>query len=82
MWYTSDGKETTLAKQKEIVDRRGQHFKCDKNYLDEIKQFPGCVPKKCGRYAFDKLVTAQETEILLNLAKKGILSKFISTYIA
>ncbi|KAJ3661465.1 hypothetical protein Zmor_005860 [Zophobas morio] len=73
VWYTSkDGKEISLAKQKDIVVTRGQAVDCDPEYINEIKQFPGCVPAKCGRYVSDKLVTFNEAETLLNLAKKGI----------
>lgn len=73
VWYSSkSGKETNLAKQKEILDQRGQAFECDEDFLEEIETFPGCVPKKCGRYVTDKLVTANEADILLKIAKRGI----------
>jgi len=73
VWYTSkSGKETSLARQKETLQQRGQAFKCDDEYLDEIEDFPGCAPKKCGRYVSDKLVTANEANILLKIAKRGI----------
>lgn len=72
VWYSSKGGETSLAKQTEILQHRGQNFECDSDYLEEIKSFSGCVPKKCGRYVLDKLVTANEADILLRIAKKGI----------
>ncbi|XP_044270433.1 2-oxoglutarate and iron-dependent oxygenase domain-containing protein 3-like [Tribolium madens] len=73
VWYTSkDGKEVSLAKQKDILPIRGQTVECDSKYLDEITQFPTCVPIKCGRFVSDKLVTINEAETLLNVAKKGI----------
>ncbi|XP_068892496.1 2-oxoglutarate and iron-dependent oxygenase domain-containing protein 3-like [Tenebrio molitor] len=73
VWYTSkDGKETILAKQKDVLPLRGQTVECDKKYLNEIKQFSGCIPTKCGRFVSDKLVTINEVEALLNVAKKGI----------
>lgn len=73
VWYTSkDGKEISLAKQKDILPTRGQSVDCDSKYLDEIKQYPSCVPVKCGRYVTDKLVTVNEAQTLLNVAKRGI----------
>lgn len=73
IWYTSkDGKETALATQKDVLQQRGQSFECDHDFNVEISQYPGCVPKKCGRYVSDKIVTANEAAILLNLAKKGL----------
>lgn len=71
VWYTSTGKETVLAKFKEVLPHRGQNVDCDDAYLDEIKQYSNCVPAHCGRYVSDKLVTANEAEILLKIAKKG-----------
>ena len=31
----------------------------------------GCVPSKCGRAVLDSVVTSQDTDNLLALAKKG-----------
>lgn len=50
---------------------RGQTLECDPKYLAEIKQFPTCVPKECGRFVSDKVVTNYEAEALLNLARRG-----------
>lgn len=73
VWYTSkDGKQTALAKQKDILSIRGQAVDCDLKYLDEIKQFPGCIPRKCGRFVSDKLVTSNEVDTLLKVAKNGL----------
>lgn len=73
VWYTSkEKKETVLAKQKDFFNIRGQSVDCDAKYLEEIKQFPGCVPRNCGRFVSDKLVTAKEAEALLNVAKRGL----------
>ncbi|KAJ8972221.1 hypothetical protein NQ314_000282 [Rhamnusium bicolor] len=35
-------------------------------------KYPGCVPKTCGRYVSDKIVTTHEAETLLQLAHKGM----------
>lgn len=53
------------------MQHRGQNFECDAEYSKEIQYFKGCIPKKCGRFVLDKLVTANEAEILLRLAKRG-----------
>lgn len=71
VWYSSEGKETALARYKEVLPHRGQKVECDDAYLEEIKQYPNCVPVQCGRYVSDKLVTANEADILLKIAKKG-----------
>ncbi|KAJ8935856.1 hypothetical protein NQ314_012611 [Rhamnusium bicolor] len=71
VWYFSKSpKETILAKQNELHSRRGQNIDCSTEYLDDIKQYPGCVPKTCGRYVSDKIVTTHEAETLLQLAYK------------
>lgn len=73
VWYTSrGGKLTSLAVQKEVLQQRGMAVDCDQEFADEIAYFPGCVPKKCGRYVSDKIVTSSEAEALLKVAKKGI----------
>lgn len=74
IWYTvtRSGKEISLAKQGEVIEQRGQVFDCDPNYIEEIERFPSCVPQKCGRHVFDKIVTANEAEILLRIAKRGL----------
>ncbi|XP_018577284.1 2-oxoglutarate and iron-dependent oxygenase domain-containing protein 3-like [Anoplophora glabripennis] len=71
VWYFSkSSKETVLAKQNDMYNRRGQVIECSEEYLDDIKQYPGCIPQKCGRYVSDKIVTAHEVEILLQLANR------------
>lgn len=73
VWYTSkDKNETLLAPRKETITQRGQAFPCSQSFQSEILKYPGCVPKKCGRYVSDKLVTNSEAETLLKLARNGI----------
>lgn len=73
VWYTSkDGKEISLALQRDILQQRGQHFDCDADYHEEVLNFPECCPSQCGRYVMDKLVTANEAEALLKIAIKGV----------
>lgn len=72
VWYFSKGsKETSLAKYTLTYDARGHQVDCDNTYLDEIKQYSGCVPKKCGRFVSDRVVTDYEADVLLWLAKRG-----------
>lgn len=72
VWYTSkDTKETLLAKQNEIHQRRSQNIECSTDFLEEIRQYPGCVPKKCGRFVSDKVITSNEADALLRLAQRG-----------
>lgn len=73
MWYFSkDSKQnTSLAKQSELYNVRGQNVECSTEYLTDIKQYSGCIPKSCGRYVSDKIVTQQEADILLKLTQRG-----------
>lgn len=72
VWYTSkDTNYKILAKQAEVYEQRHQTVDCDTNYLNEIKNFKGCYPKKCGRYVSDNTVRPNEAETLLHLAQKG-----------
>ncbi|XP_030757324.1 2-oxoglutarate and iron-dependent oxygenase domain-containing protein 3-like [Sitophilus oryzae] len=73
VWYYSNGKrESSLAKQNTIYQTRGQHVDCHPDFINEIKGFPGCVPKKCGRFVSDRIVTEYEADILLWFAKRGM----------
>ncbi|XP_066250554.1 2-oxoglutarate and iron-dependent oxygenase domain-containing protein 3-like [Euwallacea similis] len=73
VWYFSKGgKETILAKFDYTYDGRGHHVECDKSYMDEIKQYTGCIPRKCGRFISDRIITEYEADILLWLAKRGM----------
>lgn len=80
IWYFSkEGKQNTnFAKQSELYNKRGQHIDCSTEYLNDIQQYPGCLPNTCGRYVSDKIVTQQESDILLNLAHRGKLLKLIN----
>lgn len=73
VWYTSrDKKEIVLASRSESLQHRGQSFECSESFQTEINKFPKCVPKKCGRYMSDKLITVSEVDALLRLARHGI----------
>lgn len=73
VWYNSrQGKEVSLAKQKDTLVSRTQNVECSVDYRDELEQYPGCTPEKCGRIVTDKLVSTTEVDILLKLAKSGL----------
>ncbi|XP_051174681.1 2-oxoglutarate and iron-dependent oxygenase domain-containing protein 3-like [Leptopilina boulardi] len=69
VWYNSkDGKEISLALQKDILISRQQNIECSDSYKAEMNKFSGCLPEKCARIVTDKLVSATETDVLLKLA--------------
>ncbi|XP_073968838.1 2-oxoglutarate and iron-dependent oxygenase domain-containing protein 3-like [Rhodnius prolixus] len=72
--YITSGKEriVNFAKSKEIVNGRMQDIKCSKEYFEEVYDFPGCVPVKCGRFVSDILITNEEADLLLDIAKRGL----------
>lgn len=50
-------------------------MECSKDYLKEIQTFTDCVPKKCGRFVNDRIVTDYEADILQWFAKRGDYNK-------
>ena len=64
--------ETKFASVRENLPLRIQKFRCSKEYEEEMKKFPQCVPKKCGRFVADKLIENKEIELLLNMAENII----------
>lgn len=73
VWYNSrQGKEISLAKQKDVLVSRTQNIDCSADYKDEVKKYPGCISEKCGRVVTDKLISTSEIDILLKLAKSGL----------
>lgn len=73
MWHFSKtgNVNINLAIQSELYTKRGQNVECSTDYMKDVKQYSGCIPVKCGRYVSDKIVTQQETDILLKLAERG-----------
>lgn len=70
-YFSKSTKESVLAKQSETYIRRSQVVECSTEFLEDIKQYKGCIPEKCGRYVSDKIVTVQEADILKKLAIRG-----------
>lgn len=48
------------------------HVSCSSKYLRDINNYPGCKPKKCGRYVMDNVVSMEEVDIMLSLLKRGL----------
>lgn len=72
-YFTSNkDKERKFATRRESIIFRAQNVDCSPEYLNEISEFVTCVPKNCGRFVSDSLVTEQEANLLLDLAKKGL----------
>lgn len=65
-------KEKKFARQREILPLRFQPLKCNADYQKDVAQFEGCVPKSCGRFVSDKLITEDEIKTLLQFAKAGL----------
>lgn len=73
VYFSKENKMITLVSQKENVGAfKGSDLACSADYSKELKLFPACTPKKCGRVVFDNLVTESEVDALLNIAKRGL----------
>ncbi|XP_074648552.1 2-oxoglutarate and iron-dependent oxygenase domain-containing protein 3-like [Tubulanus polymorphus] len=62
----------SIARVGEFFRKKSFSVTCSKDYVDEASKFPGCVPKNCGRFVMDGLVTKEEIKRLANIAKKGL----------
>uniref|UniRef100_T1ISY3 Fe2OG dioxygenase domain-containing protein n=1 Tax=Strigamia maritima TaxID=126957 RepID=T1ISY3_STRMM len=62
--------EIIFASQRETIDRRSHRVNCSPDY-DKEKHLASCLPKICGRVVTDTLITPEEAQQLLKLAKKG-----------
>lgn len=73
VWYNSkDGKEISLARQKDVLLTRIQNVECSDDYKAELNKYSGCVPEKCGRIVTDKLISSTESDVLLRIAINGL----------
>ncbi|XP_012270421.1 2-oxoglutarate and iron-dependent oxygenase domain-containing protein 3-like [Orussus abietinus] len=73
VWYNSkNGKEVSLARQKDILLSRSQNVQCSDDFKAELEKFQGCTPEKCKRVVSDKLVSAAESDVLLKIAINGM----------
>lgn len=72
VWYNSkNGKEVSLAQQKDVLLNRNQNVQCSEDYKNDLEKFPNCTPQKCSRTVTDKLVSTTESDVLLRIAKSG-----------
>ena len=70
-----DSHEAVMARQSEVLgEKRALAALCAPAYKREIEALgnPGCLPAKCGRVVVDGLVSAEELDGLLRVAKKGL----------
>lgn len=73
VWYHGkQGKEVSLARQKDVLTSRSQTVDCSKEFSKELSSYPGCVPEKCGRVVTDKLISNSEVDVLLKIANAGL----------
>ncbi|XP_076458088.1 2-oxoglutarate and iron-dependent oxygenase domain-containing protein 3-like [Babylonia areolata] len=62
--------EVTLASAQVTHDKLRFSVPCSADYKDE--QFTECKPKQCGRAVTDSLVSQEDAEYLLRVAKRGL----------
>ncbi|XP_041072971.1 urotensin-2 receptor 2 isoform X2 [Carcharodon carcharias] len=60
-----------LARQADVLEGKFFDVPCSKDY-ENYKRFAGCTPTKCGRAVKDTVVTREEAERMLRIAKKGL----------
>lgn len=70
IYFTPKNKERKFAIFKEKIPFRLQKLDCSTVLLNEIKGLSNCVPKTCGRFVSDSLVSPKENDILLEMTKK------------
>lgn len=70
-WWKS-GSVRTFASRDEVLAIKSQTVECSKDYVNDRRLFKDCAPQKCGRVVSDSVVTAEESDALLNLAKRGL----------
>lgn len=71
-FISNKSRDKTFARQKESIALRSQYFPCSDAFVNEVNHFPLCVPKQCGRFVIDSLVSDGETKLLLELAESGL----------
>lgn len=68
---TTNSKSVVLALEREVIQSIGSNISCSEDYKHH-PTFDGCTPKTiCGRVVRDNLVTNEQIEKLVNIAKKG-----------
>lgn len=72
VYFFKANKMVQFAKQDEEIDKKFVEISCSEDYAEELKQFRGCTPRKCGRMVSDSLIRPSEVAALRNIAERGL----------
>ncbi|KAK4314618.1 hypothetical protein Pmani_014106 [Petrolisthes manimaculis] len=72
VYFTKRDSMMPFAKQKEEINKRSVDISCSEDYTEELRQFQGCTPRKCGRVVWDSVIHPSEASALLNIAQRGL----------
>ncbi|KAI8434278.1 hypothetical protein MSG28_012369 [Choristoneura fumiferana] len=67
-----DEKVKVFAKQSDKLPGVGQIVDCSSSYMKEVDKYEGCFPKNCKRFVTDMVISDNEADKLLAIAKKGL----------
>ncbi|XP_037522755.1 2-oxoglutarate and iron-dependent oxygenase domain-containing protein 3 [Rhipicephalus sanguineus] len=70
-WWKSESVRT-FASRDEVLAIKSETVQCSRDYVNDRRLFKDCAPQKCGRVVSDSVVTSDETDALLSLAKRGL----------
>lgn len=62
----------TFASRDEVLAIKSETVQCSEDYVSDRRLFKDCAPQKCGRVVSDSVVTTEEVDALLSLAKRGL----------
>lgn len=71
VWWKSSPVKV-FASRDEVLAIKSETVACSNDYVEDRRLFKGCAPLKCGRVVSDGVVTAEESNALLSLAKRGL----------
>lgn len=69
---SKDEKIKVFAKQSDKLPGVGQIVDCSASYMKEVDKYEGCFPKNCKRFVTDTVISDNEADKLLAIAKKGL----------
>lgn len=72
VYFSKANKMVLFAKQNEEITKKSVEISCSEDYAEEIRNFQGCTPKKCGRMVSDSLIKPAEVAALRNIAERGL----------
>ncbi|RXG53668.1 2-oxoglutarate and iron-dependent oxygenase domain-containing protein 3 [Armadillidium vulgare] len=70
--YTQGNKLETFASVKDELKLKDLHFDCSLDFTRQLKNFKGCIPKMCGRFVADTLISLHEAQALAVIVQKGL----------